>query len=136
MATIITEANLASYLQRKITTGKAQYVVDLANRLVTEDIGDLANGTADADTGKIPVPARVETITLEVAARAFRNPAGVTSETRAIDDWSRTQRWEAAAAKAGVFLTDDEGDELRELAGTRPTRKTRSIQLRVPGYQS
>lgn len=70
-------------------------IVELANGLVTEHSGSLD-----------PEPARVQAIRLEVAARAVRNPEGLTSET--VDSYT----WRAEPGRAGVYLTDAERGEL------------------------
>jgi uncharacterized protein (DUF58 family) len=97
---IITDSDLASYL-RQPDADVALYT-DLANGVV----GDLI-GAVD------PVPTRIKAITLEVGARAFRNPNGYSSET--VDDY--TYRRDADTRQAGVYLTDAERAELLTLAG-------------------
>jgi hypothetical protein len=57
-------------------------------------------------------PPRVQAVRLEVAARAWRNPAGNTSETTGPFTW-RNDR----IVRAGVYLTDEERADL--LASTR-----------------
>lgn len=99
MTEIITTEELAAYLQDStITDDVAGLVVDLANEIVTDVVG------AQDD----PYPARVRAITFEVAARAFRNPEGYSSET--IDDY--TYRRDAETRRAGVYLTETERAEL------------------------
>jgi hypothetical protein len=97
---IITTADLASYL-RDISVAadeSAALYVDMANGLV-EDV----TGMLD------PIPTRVKAITLEVAARAWRNPNGYSSET--VDDY--TYRRDADTRAAGVYLTESERMELQ-----------------------
>lgn len=78
-------------------------------------ITDLVNGVVEEVTGVLdPEPARVQAIRLEVAARAIRNPEGLTSET--IDDYT----WRAQPARAGVYLTLDERQELIALKSGNP----------------
>lgn len=98
---IITTADLASYLRDSTlaTDPNLGFVVDLANGLVEEVVG-VPTGTP---------PARVTAITLEVAARAWRNPQGYSSET--IDDY--TYRRDADTRRAGVYITDGERAELQ-----------------------
>lgn len=85
-----------------------QSTVDVATSAL---LRDLATGLIEAVNGLnygagAPVTPVVKAIALEVAARAYRNPDGVQSRTRAIDDYSTTDRWDAVAL--GVFLTDSE----------------------------
>lgn len=114
---IIDSSDLASY-----RGANTDIILELANELVLDIIGDLT-----------PLPARVRAITLEVAARATRNPDGVTSQTSSIDDWTRTKRWEAAA-QAGVYVSDAERVELLSFLSTTPIQPRGSIKLHVPGY--
>lgn len=79
-------------------------------------LADLANGVVSDTTGALdPVPTRVKAITLEVAARAYRNPQGFSSES--VDDY--TYRRDSATRQAGVYLTAAESSELLTLAGKR-----------------
>lgn len=119
----ITEADLASYLQVDPTTIPAPaMVVTLANGLVTDIVGDL-----------IPTPTAVTAITLEVAARSWRNPQGYTSVTVGIDDYDKTTRREGKDQPlSGVYLTDDETATLLGYLGVA-TRRVGSIRLAVPG---
>jgi hypothetical protein len=97
---IITKAELASYLRDPDvnTNTDADLIVSLADGLVAEIVG-----------APTTVPTRVKAITLEVAARAWRNPKGYSSET--IDDY--TYRRDADTRRAGVYLTDGERAELQ-----------------------
>ena len=101
---IITDTELASYLERAVTPALTMKV-DLANDLVLE----LPYATPLAE----PYSARVRAITLEVAARAVRNPNGASSET--VDDY--TYRLPSETRQAGVYLTDAERAELLALGG-------------------
>lgn len=105
---IITTADLASYLRDATVTndGGAALYVDLANGLVTE-AGGAPLLLLD------PLPIRVKAITLEVAARAWRNPNGFSSET--VDDY--TYRRDSDTRAAGVYLTDAERAELVNITG-------------------
>lgn len=100
---IITTAELASYL-RTTEASEMALVVELAEGIVSEV------WTA----GTSPAPARVRAITLEVAARAWRNPEGYSSET--VDDY--TYRRDADTRAAGIYLTDAERAALLGLNGT------------------
>lgn len=58
----------------------------------------------DATTGALgEVPDVIVTVVVQAAARGYRNPDGLQSET--IDDYTRRL---SPAASAGVYLTDDE----------------------------
>lgn len=103
---IITSTQLASYLRDPTLSGNESLIlyVSLANGLVGEIVGaDLA-----------PIPARVTTITLEVAARAWRNPDGYASETV---QGEYTYRRDPQTRSAGVYVTDPERDELLRITG-------------------
>lgn len=94
---------------------------------------DLTNGVV-TEAWKNPVdriPAWVQGIALEVVARPIRNPKGLSSWTRSVDDGSRTERLPDAAARAGIYLLPD---ELRRLRGeTRRRQRFGTIRTRV-GY--
>ena len=96
-------SDLASYLRDSTVSGNdADFVVDLANGIVGDVIGTLD-----------PIPTRVRAITLEIAARAWRNPNGYSSET--IEDY--TYRRDAETRQAGVYLTPSESAELLSITG-------------------
>jgi hypothetical protein len=101
--TVITDTELASYLRLEAPDAAVTLLTNLANGLVEDITGALA-----------PVPTRVKTITLEVAARAYRNPHGYSSET--VDDY--TYRRDADTRQAGVYLTAAEAAELATVGGT------------------
>lgn len=69
-------------------------------------------------------------IGLEVAARAFRNADGYTSES--VDDY--TYRRGTKTASAGVYLTGDERSQLHALT-TTPRPRIRSVKLRATGLR-
>lgn len=128
MTDYITDENLAAYLQ--VESVNADLVIELTNGLITELIDEIAaaNGVALA-----PVPSRIKAIALEVAARGYRNPQAYTSVTVGIDDYDKTVRREGKQAERfGVYLTDEETDELLSLAGVAKQR-VGSIRLSVPG---
>ena len=103
---IILADELASYLRDDSLTGAdLDLIVELANGVVSDALGPQA---ADYEPS-----ARVRAITLEIAARAYRNPQGYSSET--IDDY--TYRRDADTRQAGVYLTASELDELQLSAG-------------------
>jgi hypothetical protein len=101
MATIITAPDLQGYLREP--TADVTLLVDLANGVVSETLGTVPS----------PIPTRLRAITLEVAARAYRNPAGYASET--VDDY--TYRLPSETRKAGVYLTAAERAELLDTFG-------------------
>lgn len=101
MGSIISDAELASYLQTEVSS-QITLIVAKTNELVTEAWADPVE----------PVPARVWTVAMNVAARAASNPKGLTSWTRSWDDISRTERVEGGNHKFGLFLTDEERVEL------------------------
>lgn len=100
---IISEQELAAYLRVDLDPGMG-LVIQLTNGIVTEAWAN--------PTGLLVAPKWVEAIAYEVAARAWRNPDGLSSWTLSFDDGSRTQRLPDQAARAGVFLTDVERDQL------------------------
>lgn len=101
MVDIITPAQLAPYLQTEVTDALT-LIAEKTNELVTEAWLDPVE----------PVPARVWSVAINVAARAASNPKGLTSWTRSWDDISRTERVEGGDRRFGLFLTDDELAEL------------------------
>lgn len=102
MCDIITDSELASYLQTDVTP-QITLITNKTNELVTEAWNDPVD----------PAPARVWTVAINVATRAVSNPKGLTSWTRSWDDVSRTERVEGGGErKYGLFLTDDELIEL------------------------
>lgn len=120
MAEYVTTGDLASYLQVD-EVPNAELVVELANGLVTDLIGDLD-----------PAPARLRAIALEAAARGYRNPQAYTSVTVGIDDYDKTTRREGKQVdRFGVYLTDEETAELLGFLGVR-RRRVGSIRLSVP----
>src|SRR4051812_31726872 len=98
---VITQSDLISYLREP--DAEVSMIVELADGIVSEVVG----------TVPFPVPTRMRAIALEVAARAYRNPNGYSSET--IDDY--TYRRDNSTQQAGVYLTDAERMELLALDG-------------------
>lgn len=97
---IIVDDDLTSYLRQP--DADVTLWVELANGIVSDVVGTLD-----------PVPTRVKAVTLEVAARAYRNPNGYSSET--IDDY--TYRRDVDTRQAGVYLTAAEASELAGFSG-------------------
>lgn len=98
--------------------------VELTNGLISE-------AWANPET---PIPTWVTLIALEVAGRPTRNPKGLVSWTRAVDDASRTERLSEKAAKAGIFLTADERNQLVNGQNTEPRRRRYGTVRTRPGY--
>lgn len=99
---VITEAELVSYLRLSAPDASTALFVMLTNGLIEDIAGTLT-----------PVPTRVKTIALEVAARAYRNPEGYASES--IDDY--TYRRPTETRSAGIYLTGAEASELALFGG-------------------
>ena len=115
---VITSTELASYLREaNPDTAALDLLVELSNGIVSEVTGDLT-----------PIPTRVKAITLEVAARAYRNPDGYATES--IDDWRGGRPAETAAA--GVYLTESETATLNRLAGVVTSRSAYTIGVVSP----
>lgn len=117
MAEIITGTELASYLRIDPATDLA-LLVELANGVVSEAVPSLLGPT---------FPFRVRSVTFEVAARAYRNPNGYSSET--VDDY--TYRRDADSRAAGVYLTDAERAELVGIV-SGGVRRAGSIRVTSP----
>lgn len=107
---------LASYLPETASNpDRAQLLADLTLALVYSVIDeDVASGSLVA-----------KGVGLEVAARAFRNADGYSSET--VDDY--TYRRDAATRSAGVYLTADERSTLLGLSTTTARPRVRSVRL-------
>lgn len=119
---VINTASAASYAGVSVGDFPAIWV-DLANGLVTE--------AWKAPTPEPPYPSWVQGIALEAVARAIRNPKGLASVTRSIDDGSRTERLPDETSRAGIYLLPE---EQAKLAGTtRRTQRLGTIRTRV-GY--
>lgn len=119
---IITGSRLATYLGVAVDD-KLNYLAELANGLVEAEWRNPVD----------PAPAWVVTIALEAAARPARNPRGLGSVTRSIDDGSRTERYSETAARAGVYLLDAELRRLQQLPTTsRSGRVAGTIRAKVP----
>ena len=100
MVDVISDTDLASYLGAEVN-GQLSLIVTKTNELVTEAWADPVE----------PVPTRVWSVAINVAARALSNPKGLTSWTRSWDDISRTERVEGDR-RFGLFLTDEDLAEL------------------------
>lgn len=121
MVDIINAPELVQYLKVDPATDLS-LLVSLTNGIVSE-----------AWVNQSPtVPVWVEAIAYEVAARAFRNPQGLSSWTVSIDDGSRTQRLPDQAARAGVYLTDLERSQLAGVGAVSTVPWAGSFQMITP----
>lgn len=113
---MFTLTELASYLPETATDpARAGLIRDLTLGLIYETIPPIT-----ADTSVV-----AKAIGLEVAARAYRNADGYSSET--VDDY--TYRRDAATRAAGVYLTADERSTLLGLDTTTVRPRVRSVRL-------
>jgi hypothetical protein len=113
---VFTNDELVSYLQvGDIATATADLLHDLTEELVL-DVAGVENANSP----------RVKPIALEVAARAYRNANGYSSET--VDDY--TYQRAAGTQEAGVYLTDSERATLLALKAGRSARTVRSVKMR------
>lgn len=118
---LYTLEEFASKVQSDVDTATAT----LLQELVTGLIADFVGSTFDPDAA----PATVKAIALSAAARDYTNPNGITSTTRAIDDFNRTDRYEGNSGS--LYLTDEERAMLLRLYGTG-TPRNRSVVLQLP----
>lgn len=77
-----------------------------------------------------PIPTSITLLALEVAARALRNPKGLSSWTKSADDASKTERLPDRAARAGIYLT---GAETRKLRGVNARPRFGTVRTPI-GY--
>jgi hypothetical protein len=117
------EDDLAAYLQVSSVNSDT---FDLLAELVE---GEIESETGDVDDLTTAQALRAKAIGLEVAARAYRNPGGFTTE--AIDDW----RGSRDAGALGVYLTAAERARLRQLVADADSTTTGSLALR-PTWRS
>lgn len=105
---LFTIQEFADYLEQTVNDARVTLLRDLATGLIGDAVGD----TWDESTASVTVKA----IAISAVARAYSNPLHLESQTRAIDDYSTTDRW--SAESAGLFLTADEREALSALYGT------------------
>lgn len=109
---------LADWLGETIETQderRAQGVLRMASALVrTETRRDWVD---EHGVPEDPLPEVLQLVTLQVAARAFTNPKGVTSANESIDDFITGERYKVE--EAGMYLTASERGLLEPLAGRR-----------------
>ncbi|HXH57729.1 hypothetical protein [Iamia sp.] len=100
---MLTRLDLVAYLREPVPD--EEYALDL--------IVAVANGLVQEHTGPLdPEPFAVQAVRFEIAARAWRNPGGYTSET--VDSYT----WRRDDGRSGVYLTTAERDDL--LAAVTP----------------
>ena len=90
---------------------RASAVLDDASALIRSEA---SHDWVDDQGALLDVPAVVESVTLAVAYRAFRNPDGV-SQTSLGD---ASVSYDRASAQAAIYLTRDERRAIRRAAGT------------------
>jgi hypothetical protein len=102
MGAIVSLTELANFLQSSVVDAVGNTLIDLAEGKVIERIGDHAPW-APASAYSTP-----RAVVLAAAGRPLRNPKGVTvKQVDAVRD-------EYPAERLGVYLTDDERDDLAE----------------------
>lgn len=123
---VITAPELTTYLGPlvQVDDNRLGFLVELTNGLVMER-------WAEPVTDPALIPTWVKAIALEVAGRPARNPQGLASWTKSVDDASKTERLPELAAQAGVFLTTAEAARLGGVKRRR--RRMGTIRVRV-GY--
>lgn len=116
---LFTNDEFSIYAQTTIAADNYALLLELVTGLI-EDVTGL---DYDTDTPTTTVKA----VALEAAARAYRNPKGLSSKSEAIGEYSYTDRWEGATAQDfGVFLTAGETARLRGVP------RNRSVVLQTP----
>lgn len=123
---VITAPELTMYLGPlvQVDADRLGFLVDLTNGVIME------RWTTPV-TDPALIPTWVKAIALEVAARPARNPQGLASWTKSVDDASKTERLPEMAAQAGVFLTSAEAARLGGVKRRR--RRMGTIRVRM-GY--
>lgn len=116
----VSAPGLAGYIGSE-ENEQIRQIVQLTNQLIDDEWVEKTT----------PVPARVRVIAQNVAVRAAANPKGLTSWTRSWDDITRTERVEGAR-RMGIYLTDEERDELNGVTAT--AKVVRSIRMAIPRW--
>lgn len=95
-----------AYAIRLTPEGAAEHqlLLELAEGLVVDELGDLAT-----------YPTSAKTVALGAAARAYFNPRGTKQESTG----GASRSFEAAGM--GVYLTDEEVEKLHRSTASRPT---------------
>jgi hypothetical protein len=112
---LLSVAELASYLPDTASNPtRAQLLVDLTTAVIYAEVPQ-----AIADPSLV-----AKAVALEVAARAYRNSDGFSSES--VDDY--TYRRDSATRAAGVYVTGEERVMLQRLQ--TPRTRVRSLKFR------
>lgn len=107
-----TAAQLASYLQvPEVDTYTAELVLDMASEAIRSVARD---ATLDAPTA----PLELTRICLQAAGRGYKNPQGLRSQQRAVDDYSETDTYATETLAASVELTPQERTDVLVAIGT------------------
>ena len=100
----------------------AAVLLDRASALVRLAVADVdARVTASSDYGVLVVA-----VVTSMVQRAMLNPTGVTSVSKSVDDFTTTERYDAAVP--GLYLSDLDMLQLLQEPGTTG-RRVRSVSL-------
>lgn len=111
-----TVRDLADWVGQDITADdrRAQALLIAASVRVRTYVGstttDKWDDTGDPSAPPVPIPDVVTSVTVQVAARVWINPQGLTTEAN--DDYTR--RW-SDEAKGGIYLTKEEQADLNDV---------------------
>ncbi len=108
MPSYVTEANVASYLQRDLSaqdTATVTLLLNIAEATVLAEGGPGLAAHISASGGRLPQ--QLAGVVLAAVARAFTNPENMRSEQ--LGDYGYTSMND----RAGVYLTEDEKRECR-----------------------
>lgn len=97
---------LGAYLQQTVDTESAQLLLDLAESLIVDVVGNL-------DVW----PARVKAVQLEVAARAYRNPSGAQSTSQTLGPETLSVNYGDRNGVSGVYLSAADLKQLKPSSG-------------------
>lgn len=108
MSTIVTPADLSTYLGATVDDDRAQMLIDdaIEQALSVVTVGTVPDSGATEDN----LPAGAASVIRPAVARIYLNPAGVTSEASGPFTYSRT-------ASTGSMYSKAERAQLRRLAG-------------------
>lgn len=119
---LFTIQEFADYIEQTVFDARVTLLRDLVTGLIADAVGD----TWDENTASVTAKA----VAMDAVARAYSNPLHLESQTRAIDDYTTTDRW--SASSVGLFLTDDELATINGLYGTSKTAFTIRPQYEAP----
>jgi hypothetical protein len=77
----------------------AGYLLEAASAVVADAVGD-------REANIEPVPDVLRFVTVEVVCRAMANPAGLSSESEQLGEYSHTSRFRDGTSGGGLWLTD------------------------------